>query len=402
MKPASALRVSLAVNIAMTAALVLSLTRKPAAKGLPVSQTQTLPIVTVQPPIILPAAPVAVEDGPVWQPWLQKLRAAGVPDDVIGGLVVADFQNRWEKKMSDVWRRYAAGEIDDDERAGLEAQHDVEQEKELKAALGNGFESWDKTRTLADIDIAKMNLSSSEVDTLYQLRKELARKNRDLEAARRNGEIDPSEFSAQQSAAQGDYEKQFKTLLGDARYAARQNFDDEAGGALRRSLKKLNLSDGQAETVSEIQSNWNAQRLTLDRQAEAGQLDPTAYERQLQAADAARDQEYQRVLGTNGLNQWQQVQDTRFQTLKQYAGAWQLSDADVDYVFRVIQYKQSVADYYQKQAQTGGAPGQSADAAKAQENMRQLSMQAEQAVNNYLGSDRYMKLKQNGLFSLSN
>jgi len=395
----TALRISVALNLVLAASVFCLFRRTPAQK-IPHAPPVSAPTAIVAGPaaIALPR-PVGPSGSPSWQPWLQQLRAAGVPEDVIASLVASDFQNRWEKKMSDVWRRYEAGELNDDERAALEAQHDEQEEKDLRTALGDeGFERWDKTRTLADLDCAGVVLSSSEADALYRLRKDLARKDHDLEEARRDGKIDPADFTAQQSAAQEEYEKQFQVLLGEDRYAAMQS-PDEKDGALRRSLKQLGVNDAQAQGMGDIESDWNSQRLALDREAQQGQIQGTDYETQITAINAARDLACQQLLGTNGLNRLQELQDTRYQTLKRYAGDWQLSDDDVENVYRLMESCQKAVDDYQQQAHAEEDRGQSVDWTKVRENIRQFSSQTDQALNDYLGSDRFVRLKRNGVLT---
>jgi len=396
----AALRISIALNLILAAAVFCLCRRVPAAKMLPAPPVSAPVAAVVQPAPIALARPVSAPGSPSWLPWLQQLRGAGVPDEVVAGLVASDFQNRWGKKMSDVWRRYEAGELNDDERAQLEAQHDEQEEKDLRTALGDdGFERWDKTRVLADLDAAGVELSSSEADALYHLRKDLARRNHDLEQARRDGKIDPADFIAQQSAARQDYEKQFQALLGQDRYAALRS-PDEKDGALRRSLKQLGADDAQAQGMGAIESNWNLQRLALDRQAQEGRIQGADYETQIAAIDAARDLASQQLLGTNGFNRLQELQDIRYQNLKRYAANWQLSDDDVEYVYRLIESRQKAVDDYEQQAHAQQEQGQPVDWAKIRENVRQFSSQTDQALNDYLGSDRFTRLKQNGVLTV--
>ncbi|MET0532711.1 MAG: hypothetical protein ABW171_00665, partial [Steroidobacter sp.] len=167
---------------------------------------------------------------PPWQQSIQQLRDAGVPHTVVAQLVIADFELRWQKQLREFEQRYQSGAVDDDERARFEARRDDEQEKELRFALGDeGFRQWDKENTLRDLDLAKLRLSASETDALYQLRKERDSKDRTLAEAWRNAEIDEADYNKQQSVVQQEYDQQFELLLGDERYRALQDF--EAGTA---------------------------------------------------------------------------------------------------------------------------------------------------------------------------
>jgi hypothetical protein len=173
------------------------------------------------------ASPSRALTGPGWQQSLQQLRDAGVPNNVLAGLVVADFELRWQKQLREFEQRYQAGVADDDARARFEARRDDEQEKELRTALGDeGFEQWDKDNQLRDLDLHKLQLSSSQTDALYQLRKDRARKDHALTEALQNREIDEADYNKQQSAAQQEYDQQFKIVLGDERYEALQRSEE--------------------------------------------------------------------------------------------------------------------------------------------------------------------------------
>src|SRR5580765_4327343 len=99
-------------------------------------------------------------------------------------------------------------------------RHKLEQEDELRSVLGeDGFRRWDRGRVLGDAGLARLDLSDSELDVWYQLRKDANQQQRDLERSRRNGEIDDTDFISQQEEARGNYEEQLRTLLGNERYA---------------------------------------------------------------------------------------------------------------------------------------------------------------------------------------
>jgi hypothetical protein len=396
MKYRTSLGISLVLNAVLAGVLVFFVERQPAPNFLPSPLPQ--PVATA----IAASAPKRAKltsshnkNGSGWQNWLQQLRDAGVPNDVLAGLVASDFENRWEKQRREMERRYKRGELGDDWLARFELQHGEEQEKEMRAALGDeGFRQWDKENTLRDYDLDALNLSSSETDALYQLRKDLISKQHDLDVARQNGELDSADYSEQQDALQKENDQQFKALLGDDRYAAMLNPDSE--GEMRRSLQGLNVSDTQFEAMLDTQRKWNEQQMALEQDT---QTDGKSKEEQMQALDAARDAEYQRVLGTDAFSELQKNQDSSYQMLKQNANVWQLSDSDIDSVYKALQYSQKSISDYQQQAEALQAQGQNVDWDKVQENIQQFSDQTEQSLKTSLGEDRFNKLKKNGLFN---
>ena len=383
----TSLAMSLMLNVILLGAFFFAAERQSAPNHLLppelLSSLRQRPITSVpeQIPNSAKASPSSGLTGPAWQQSLQQLRGAGVPNNVLAGLVVADFEIRWQKQLQEFEQRYQAGAVGDDERARFEARRDDEQEKELRAALGDeGFRQWDQDNSLRDLDLAKLQLSASETNALYQLRKDRARKDRTLAEAWRNGELDEADYNEQQSAAQQEYDQQFKLLLGDQRYEALQNSEEGMEAALRQKVKHLNPADSQIEVMVEAERKWNRQRSELERRAQetSNQQTPDrrlAYEEQLQALDTARDQEYMRALGTNDFDQLQKNEDRRYQLLQRYANAWSLSESDIEFIYSSVQSYQGKTPHSQDQI--------------------------EQSLVSYLGPERFDRLKKNELFNLA-
>jgi len=389
------LAAALILNIVLAGALVRSVHRhQPVTVAAPAPAASTV-VESVQPHLVTPSSVRAKAED--WQSWLEQLRAAGVPDKVLAGLVVSDFEDRWERELGDMQRRYHDGEIDADEMERFDANHDALQEQELKTALGNdGFLKWDKERVLRDV--GSLRLSSSEDDALYQLRKDLAQKQREAAQAHSRGDIDEADFDTAQAAAQKEYDEKLKTLLGADRYAAMQNPDQPVKGDLARALKEVDATDAQFEALLSAQKQWNAQRAEVDRRSQTGSDQDGSYDEQIRAIDAARDAQYQRVLGTNGFDAFQKAQDSRYQTLQRYANAWQLSGGDVDHVYRALQYSNKAIDDYLQQARALEGRGEAVDWPKVEANIEQFSAQTQQNLRSYLGNDRFGKLQKNGVF----
>jgi len=330
-----------------------------------------------------------------WRSWLGEIRSAGVPDKVMAQLVAADFENRWDEQQRELQRKYENGDVDADALTKADAQHDVELENEMRFALGeDGFKKWDKEKTLRDFNLSDANLSATESDALYNLRKELFKQRQDLQDSARKGEIDEADLSAKLSALQTQYEQQAKNLLGDARYTALTAAPDPAVANLKRQVKNLNLSADQMTALLAAQQQWNQQRTQLND-------DKPSYETQLQAADSARDAAFQKILGADAFAQLQKQQDPAYQTLTRYASAWKLNSDDVNYIYGAIaNYNSQVADYRDR-AKTMEQLGQAVDWEGVQKNIQSFSQQTEQTLNYFLGDDRFAKLNQNNVFNFS-
>jgi hypothetical protein len=329
----------------------------------------------VSQPVAAKPSPNRNQVGLAWRQSLQKLRDAGLSHDVLAGVVIAEFDRRWQQELREFERRYAAGAVDENERARFEARREAEQEKALRSALGEaGFQRWDKDYNLRDLDLVKLQLSSAQTDALYQLRTERTRQDRTLAETLRNGQIDEATYNEQEAAIQREYDQQFKMVVGDERYEALQNSEAEMRGSWRQKLKNLHSADSQVDAMVAIERNWNQQRAELERQAEAAPAQRKAYEEQMRALDASRDLEYQRVLGTHDFDQLQKNLDGRYQLLQRNAKIWSLSDIDIDYIYSSVQH-------YPEQDQ------RSRD-------------QIEQSLSSYLGPQRFERLKKNALFAL--
>ena len=320
-----------------------------------------------------------------------------MPDQILAGLVAADFEDRWENQQRELQRKYENGDIDADALAQAAAEHDAAEEADLRAALGDdGFRRWDREKVLREFNLASVNLSDTEKDRLYQLRKDMLKQRQDLQASARRGEIDEADLSEKLSATQSQYEQDSKALLGEQRYAAMNTGPDPAVANLRRQMKGLDVNDEQMSALVQAQQQWNQQRAQLNLND-----DQPGYEDQLQALDAAREQAFQKILGPEGFAAYEKKQDPSYQALKHYANVWQLQDTDIDYLYGALRdYNRSVQDYQARASQLQ-SQGQDVDWDSVRKNIELFSQQTGKTLSYYLGDDRFKKLKQNELFNFS-
>jgi plasmid maintenance system killer protein len=330
-----------------------------------------------------------------WSQWIDALRTAGVPNKVLARLVLADFDDRWQKRMDDILQKFQRGDLDQDALTAANQERQTEQDRELRAALGEeGFKLWDQENLLQSFNLKNIKISTSETNALYELQKQLQQQSHELDEKRQKGEIDDTDFNEKQSQLQAAFDQRVKALLGDERYAAMQGVDD-GSGELRRNLRKLNATDAQFESLLQVQHDWTERRAELDRQLQQNQSLGVAYEEKIQDIDAARDQEYQRVLGTNAFDTLQREQDERYAMMKRYAGAWGIDDGNIDYIYRTIKYYEKNVQDYRQQARQLEQSGQPVDWNAINNNLEQFSQQTEKALHDYLGDDRFSKIKRN-------
>jgi hypothetical protein len=238
----------------------------------------------------------------------------------------------------------------------------------------------------------KVELTDSEADAVYDLKKKLQQRELELRQALQKGEIDQSDSRAASAKAQSESAEQMKALLGDERYAKSQGVDEAVTTAdLRSDFAKANPSDSQFQELLKTQQQWNAQRSALDSSS-------PDYAAQLKALDEARDQEYQRVLGASVFDTLQKEQDGGYLKMKKYENTWGLDDNKVDSVYGAMQYYQKSIQDYQARARALEDQGQSVDWDAVNKNVQQFKEQTQQSLQNYLGQDRFNKIQQNGVF----
>jgi hypothetical protein len=366
------------------------------------------PVREINPPTTSNAAPVSVRPSKLPQypdtasasdrsRWLvDQLRAAGVPNNVLARVVLADLDERWQRRIEEA---VAKSHGNPDLMAALHQEQERDTEAEMRASLGEeGFKQWDQENMLREANVGKIQLSASETNAIYDLKKQLQQRMRDLDQARLNGNMDDAEINDASDKAYADFNQKMKALLGDDRYAQSQGVDPGAAAAnLRQDLANLNPSDSQFQDLLKAQEQVNERRSQIDKQF---QDDPTSadYAAQIKSLDDARDQEYQRVLGTNVFDTLQKEQDIGYSKMKKYENIWGLDDTKIDSVYGTIKYYEKSVQDYQDQARALQVQGQNVDWDAVNKNLQQFAQQTQQALQDYLGQDSFNKMQRNGVF----
>jgi hypothetical protein len=254
---------------------------------------------------------------------------------------------------------------------------------------------------LREANQGKIQLSASETDQAYDFWKKRQQRQLDLEQAKVQGTMDPADINDATDTAAAEFKQQMKNLLGDDRYAQSQQADEAATAAsFRQDIAQANPSDSQFQELLKTQQQWNDQRSALDKQFQDDPSSPD-YADQIQALNDARDQEYQRVLGTNAFDAIQKQQDPGYSQMKKYETLWGLDDNQINSVYASIKYYEQGAQDYQSQARTLEVQGQTVDWNAVNQNLQQFADQTQQALQNYVGQDAFNKMRRNGVFQLS-
>lgn len=332
--------------------------------------------------------------------WLvDQLRAAGVPNNVLARVVLSDLEEGWQKRFNDSGENNHG---DADSMAALQLEHDRGEDTDMRAALGDeGFKLWDQEKQLKEINSGHLQFTAAESETLYDLKKQLQQRQWDLAQAKLDGQMDDTDFNEASDKAYSEFNQQAKALLGDERYAKSQGLDkDTAAANLRHDFAKANPSESQFQDILKAQDEFNQRRSELDRQFKDDPSSKT-YGQQVKALDAARDQEYQRVLGTNAFDTLQKEQDIGYSRMKKCESIWGLDDNKIDYVYGSIKYYEKSVEDYQDQAKALEAQGQNVDWDAVNKNLQQFATQTQQSLQSYLGQESYNKMQRNGVFQFN-
>lgn len=332
--------------------------------------------------------------------WLvDQLRAAGVPNNVLARVVQSDLEEQWQQRFEESAEK---GHGDADSMAALQLEHDQGEDADMRAALGDeGYRQWDQGHMLHEANMGKVELTTAESDAIYDLKKKLQQRQWDLAQARLNGDMDEAEVNEATDKSYSEFNQQMKALLGDDRYAKSQGTDsDTAATNLLHDLAKANPTDSQFQNLLKAQEELNKRRSELDKQFQDNPSS-AAYADQIKALDAAHDQEYQRVLGTNVFDSLQKDQDIGYSKMKKCETIWGLDDNKVDYVYGSIKYYEKSVEDYQAQARALEAQGQSVDWDGVNKNLQQFANQTQQSLQNYLGQDSFSKMQRNGIFQFN-
>jgi hypothetical protein len=392
-------RASLVLNVVLVVAgIVLALHKPERAPAASVKMVEEAPVATpsfAAPALHYPETASASDK----RRWLaDQLRAMGIPNKILARVVWADLDKGWTKHATEVALEYHG---DPDAMAALQLETDKSKDAEMRAALGEeGFTQWDHENMLREVGRNKIQLTPAETDQAYGLWKKRQQRQLDLQQAQMDGTMDPADVAEATEKAEAEYSQQLKAALGDERYAKSQPTDDVSAAAdLRQDLGSANPSDSQFQALLKAQQQWNDQRAALDKQF---QNDPTStdYADQIKALDAARSQEYQRVLGGDAFAALQKQQDPGYTQMKKYESLWNLDDNSIDSVYGAMKYYQKTAEDYQAQVRALETGGQTVDWNGVNKNLQVFAAQTQQSLENYLGADRFNRMAQNGVFQI--
>lgn len=316
---------------------------------------------------------------------VDQLRALGVPNDVLALVAMEDFEVEWDGRLARAGGNQATMER-------LQLEKDMSKDAAMRAALGaEGFKQWDTKTMLWEAMSTAVDVTPVEAESIYALKKRLQQRQFDLEQAQMNGTMDRAGVIEAIKKSYADYDRDLKAVLGEERYAKSQQLDDEfVAGNLRYELAKVSPSDAQFQELLKTEQDWNKSFAALDQSS-------PDYLEKFKALNAARDQEYEQVLGAAAFRSLREQEDASFIQMKKYETYWGLDDGKIDHVYDAMnQYRKAVGDY-QIQVQALQQQGQDVDWASVNNYLKQLAGQTQQALQNVVGPDSFSRLQRNGI-----
>lgn len=392
-------RLSLGLNLVLAAAVVALVPHKtssPSAVTVAVqsASAKSAAASAVSPTKLSPAD--AMTAGPeLRRELIDELRAKGVPENVLARFAYNDIEESWAG-------RFEACGGDQNQLARVQLEHDMGLDDEMRRALGApAFKQWDEKNLVREAMLSSpMPLRPGEADAIYDLKKQLQRKQWELSLARQKGEMDDMAISKANDDAYNDFSRQMKTVLGEDRYAQAMRGDDGTA-ALKDNLAKVNATDTQFQQLLTAQQQLNERREALDRQFHD---DPSSelYVQRIKTLNEEQNETYRRVLGDAVFDTLQKSQDGSYAKMKQFSGTWGLDDTKIDTIYGALKYYQKSVEDYQDQLHLQEANGQRADWTAVGKNVQQLTDQTRQSLQKYLGDDLFNRMLQSGVFPFAN
>ena len=323
---------------------------------------------------------------------IDQLRAMGVPNDVLALVARVDMEAQWDPRFEQ-----CHGNMD--KLAALQLEMDMGKDAEMRAALGeDGFRRWDQKHMLWEAMSTEVDVTSSEAAAIYGFKKKLQQRQNELEQARLKGTMDDAAIDDAYNKALSEYNQQLRAVLGQDRYAKSQQLDEAfAAGNLRHQLAKANPTDPQFKEIFKAEQEWNKARSELDHQFQNDMSSPD-YLKKLKALNEARDQEYQRALGTDAFDTLRKEQDPSYSQMKKYETLWGLDGNKIDYAYNAMRNYEKSVDDFKTQVMSLQSGGQNVDWTAVGKKLQQLADETQQTLQNQLGQDSFNRLQRNRVF----
>ena len=328
-----------------------------------------------------------------------RLEAAGTSRRVLADIKRLDFRRRWSQRVVDLENKYAPNQPPQREYIALERLRDAEQVRELKEALGEaGYLAWDKEETLRKLNFEEVPMNPVEADRAYQLQKHLDDKLQELRMGMEDGDADIADAGTLQMQAQDAYEKELEKLLGRKRYEQLKGSTSPlVPGATM--FDDLTASEEQVNTLKAAQSEYSNREMALAQRLREKPSDAGTIAAELKALNSAREENFRKAVGAATYDQLKRGHDSTYQTLKQYAGAWNLTEPEIEPVYTKVRSFQDEAERLRQAAQMSELAGQNADWNAVNSLIEESRRETEAGLHGLIGEERLSRLLRNGILT---
>lgn len=340
-------------------------------------------------------------DGPELTPAaVAELERLGISREAIADALIDDCTFRYDKRMRALEKKYAPKPVPRREKLAMQREAEAERIVELKAAFGEErFLAWDKANRLGRLNMGGVPLAPQESEQAYHVQKNFDDKARALQRAVEDGTVDPTDFNTAYNQLRQQYDQQLENLFGRDRLAEIQGTPNPVAEVSRR-YADLNPTPEQAKAVLQAEGDLHAREAELVQQLKDNPDQIANLAPQVKALTDAKEERLRQIFGADAYNATKRQNDSIYQKLQQYAGAWNLADPQIGPVYEALAGFHDQADLTRMTAEMNEAAGQTVDWHQINSGIEQSRQQLEAALANMIGGDRVRRLRQNGLLDV--
>ena len=403
----SAFRLSIGINLALAGIVAVLLWRGQASAPSPVAPPARTISLRPEPPkpgALAEAIPSKLTEAKPNLAALASLEQLGISREILVNALLENFNRRASLKVVALQKKYAPKAVPDREYRDLSRQSDVERMRELKEALGEeGYQAWDKEQTLRELNRARppgdeSPMSPEEAEQAYRLQKEFDQNTKELQLAMEDGLADKADVGTLQARAQETLDRALEKLLGPKRFNEIRG-NTEPATEVYRTFGDLNPTPEQAKAVLQAEGDYRVREATLTKRLNENSTDAVNVAAELKAMADAREQTYRQLFGAEAYDRFKVEHDPTYQTLKQYADAWNLNGDEVQQVYHSVNAFQQQAEHLRAAAALNLESGQKVDWKVVNAGIEQARQQTERGLQSTIGPERLRRLKQNGLLA---
>jgi hypothetical protein len=328
---------------------------------------------------------------------LRDLKAAGEPEDVLVNLVVAEFNRQWRDQMKIINQKRRNGEIDNEESQDFFSEREDAIGKTVAELLGqDSFVYWDKQRLLRKGGATGYKFTEAESDALYRIEKEHEDRKLELNGLRNAGEIDPLDFEEENAKSDERYQQLRSKLLTEGRRLHEEGVTVDLRAQIKEQTRQLNLSPQELDALADVAFK----NLQASQRMEVSDTNVESRIAKEEAAEAATEHEFMRILGPQRFAELKKMDDNRYQEMKHYQEVWQLTDNDVNYLYEIfVKYDKAIQAHNAQVSTTSqtSTEGNEPNLKQTDDFQKTQQQHLEAELLRFLGEDRLRRFKAAGL-----